>query len=91
MRTTEEKEQAVAEGEQEEACHAADPRKPLTWRFLIPIVAFGAGFVPHFLAGWFIFPLLLYGEKQQPIDFNHKIHQEAVDEGCEICHFFSEY
>jgi hypothetical protein len=88
MSTTEEKEQAVAEGEQEKAPDEQAPAKPGTWRFLIPIVAFGAGFVSHLFLGWVIFPYLLYAKKQQPIDFSHKIHQEEVDEGCESCHFF---
>jgi len=86
MSTTEEKEQAVAE--EEEA--APEPLKPGTWRFLIPIAAFAIGFMAHLIPGWVVFPQLLYGEKQQPIDFSHKIHQEAVDEGCESCHFFRE-
>ena len=86
MSTTEEKEQAVVE--EEEA--TPEPLKPGTWRFLIPIAAFAIGFVAHLIPGWVVFPQLLYGEKQQPIDFSHKIHQEAVDEGCESCHFFRE-
>jgi len=93
MSTTEEKEQAVAEDEQEEEVSAEathEPEKPGTWRFLIPIVAFAVGFVVHFIPGWVVFPQLLYGEKEQPIDFSHKIHQDAVDEGCESCHFFRE-
>jgi len=86
MSTTEEKEQAVVE--EEEA--TPEPLKPGTWRFLIPIAAFAIGFVAHLIPGWVVFPQLLYGEKQQPIDFSHKIHQEVVDEGCESCHFFRE-
>lgn len=86
MSTTEEKEQAVVE--EEEA--TPEPLKPGTWRFLIPIAAFAIGFVAHLIPGWVLFPQLLYGEKQQPIDFSHKIHQEVVDEGCESCHFFRE-
>ncbi|NVL90422.1 MAG: cytochrome c3 family protein [Desulfobacterales bacterium] len=92
MSTTEEKEQTAGEqgGEHgpEEATH--EPVKPGAWRFLIPIVAFGAGFVSLLVLGWVIFPHLLYGEKQQPVDFSHVVHQEAVDEGCESCHFFRE-
>lgn len=93
MSTTEEKEQAVAEGEHEEEVPAErtrEPEKPGTWRFLIPIAAFVVGFVAHFIPGWVVLPPLLYGEKQQPINFSHKIHQEAVDEGCESCHYFRE-
>jgi hypothetical protein len=89
MSTTEEKEQTVTEDEQV-AGATHEPEKRGTWRFLIPIVAFFVGFGAHFVPGWVVFPQLLYGEKQQPIDFSHKIHQEAVDEGCESCHYFRE-
>jgi hypothetical protein len=92
--TEEEKEQTVAEGEQEEASgeHAKashEPMKPGTWRFVIPLVAFFIGFVSLFFVGWVIFPLLLYAEKEQPIDFNHKLHVEELGE-CESCHYFRE-
>jgi hypothetical protein len=94
--TEEEKDQAVAEGEEETVEEGAaleeaarEPEKPGTWRFLIPIAAFIMGFIPHFLAGWVIFPMLLYAEKEQPIDFNHKLHVEEMGE-CEGCHFFRE-
>jgi hypothetical protein len=101
MSTTEEKEQAVTEEGQEQASEEQvaegevsaeempEPVKPGTWRFLIPIAAFVLGFAPHFLAGWVIFPLLLYAEKPQPIDFNHKLHVEEMGE-CEGCHSFRE-
>jgi hypothetical protein len=98
MSTTDEKEQAVAgeehTGDEEaaeevstEASH--EPVKPGTWRFLIPIAAFAVGFVSHLFVGWVIFPQLLYGKKQQPIDFNHKLHVEEMGE-CEGCHYFRE-
>ncbi|MBW1740776.1 MAG: cytochrome C [Deltaproteobacteria bacterium] len=100
MSTTEEKEQAVAEDEQKEAGDeqaaeevpaeaTPEPVKPGTWRFLIPIAAFFVGFVVLLFVGWIIFPQLLYCEKQQPIDFSHKLHVEEVGE-CEGCHFFRE-
>jgi hypothetical protein len=95
MSAEEEKEQAVAASAEEategdvveEAAH--EPEKPGTWRFLIPIAAFVMGFIPHFFAGWVIFPMLLYAEKEQPIDFNHKIHVEEMGD-CEGCHHFRE-
>ena len=100
MSTTEEKEQAVAEEEQEQASDeeateevaaedSHEPVTPGTWRFLIPIAAFGVGFVAHFFVGWVIFPQLLYGKKQQPIDFSHKLHVEEMGD-CESCHYFRE-
>ncbi len=42
------------------------------------------------IVGWIIFPNLLYSQKTQPIDFNHAMHNELVDNGCESCHFFRE-
>ncbi|MBW2171724.1 MAG: cytochrome c3 family protein, partial [Deltaproteobacteria bacterium] len=97
MSTTEEKEQAVAE-EQEQASNEQatqeapaeeehEPVKPGNWRFLIPIIAFAVGFGAHFFPGWILFPQLLYGKKIQPIDFNHKLHVEEMGE-CEGCHYF---
>ena len=89
MSTTEEKEQAVADEEQEATEAPPEPVKPGTWRFLIPIIAFAMGFAPHFFFGWVVFPQLLYGKKQQPIDFSHKLHVEEMGE-CEGCHYFRE-
>ena len=93
MSTTEEKEQTVAEDEQEkgsdEQAAEVTPVKPGTWRFLIPIAAFAVGFMSHLFLGWVIFPPLLYSEKQQPIDFSHKLHVGEVGE-CEGCHYFRE-
>jgi menaquinone reductase, multiheme cytochrome c subunit len=40
--------------------------------------------------GWIIFPELLYSQKKQPIDFNHQLHNELVDDGCQSCHFLRE-
>ena len=83
---------AEAEAPAEEEALAGEehePKKPGNWRFLIPIIAFAVGFGPHFLAGWIVFPYLLYAKKQQPIDFNHKLHVEEMGE-CEACHYFRE-
>lgn len=54
------------------------------------ILFFLIGFAASLVVGWVIFPKLLYSQKKQPIDFNHVIHMEAVDAGCESCHFFRE-
>jgi hypothetical protein len=48
------------------------------------------GLAASLVLGWVIFPELLYSKKNQPIDFNHRLHNELVDEGCESCHFFRE-
>ncbi|VEN73064.1 Menaquinone reductase, multiheme cytochrome c subunit [Candidatus Desulfarcum epimagneticum] len=54
------------------------------------ILFFIIGLAASLVFGWIIFPKLLYSKKKQPIDFNHVIHVESVDEGCESCHYFRE-
>lgn len=54
------------------------------------ILFFIIGFVASLMVGWILFPKLLYSQKQQPIDFNHALHSDMVDSGCESCHFFRE-
>jgi hypothetical protein len=54
------------------------------------VVFFIIGLVASLAVGWFVFPKFLYSEKEQPLKFNHKIHLDAVDKGCESCHFFRE-
>jgi len=54
------------------------------------ILFFIIGLAASLVFGWIIFPKFLYSKKNQPIDFNHVLHVEAVEEGCESCHFFRE-
>ena len=54
---------------------------PITLFFILGLVA-------SLVLGWVIFPQLLYSKKEQPIQFNHVLHNELVDDGCESCHFF---
>jgi len=54
------------------------------------LLFFIVGLVASLIVGWVIFPKLLYSQKRQPFDFNHQLHNELVDEGCESCHFFRE-
>ena len=54
------------------------------------ILFFIIGFAASLVLGWGIFPKLLYSQKHQPIDFNHVLHVEEVDDGCESCHYFRE-
>jgi len=54
------------------------------------ILFFILGLFVSLVVGWVIFPNLLYSKKKQPIDFNHVLHVEAVDNGCESCHFLRE-
>jgi menaquinone reductase, multiheme cytochrome c subunit len=51
---------------------------------------FFLGLAASLLVGWVAFPQLLYSQKEQPISFNHLLHNELVDNGCESCHFFRE-
>jgi len=51
---------------------------------------FVLGLVASLVLGWVIFPQLLYSKKEQPVQFNHLLHNELVDDGCESCHFFRE-
>ena len=51
---------------------------------------FVLGLVASLVLGWVIFPQLLYSRKQQPVQFNHLLHNEEVDDSCESCHFFRE-
>jgi hypothetical protein len=54
-----------------------------------PIILFFIfGLVASLVVGWIVFPQLLYSQKEQPVAFNHALHNEEVDEGCESCHFF---
>lgn len=54
------------------------------------ILFFIAGLIASLVVGWVIFPQLLYSQKRQPVDFNHDLHNEQVEEGCDSCHFFRE-
>jgi hypothetical protein len=54
------------------------------------IFAFVIGLAASLIVGWVVFPKLLYSQKRQPVDFNHAMHLDLVDQGCESCHFFRE-
>jgi len=54
------------------------------------ILFFIAGLVVSLIIGWVIFPKVLYSPKRQPINFNHALHVEEVDDGCQSCHYFRE-
>ncbi|MFP3870299.1 MAG: menaquinone reductase multiheme cytochrome c subunit QrcA [Syntrophobacteria bacterium] len=51
-------------------------------------VLFFVGFIGALIVGWVIFPKLLYSTQNQPINFNHAIHQESAGMLCEDCHYF---
>ena len=48
------------------------------------------GLVASLVVGWAIFPKLLYSQKKQPVDFNHALHMDLVEDECQSCHFFRE-
>jgi hypothetical protein len=54
------------------------------------ILFFIIGLAASLVVGWVVFPKLLYSQKNQPIEFNHVLHIELVEDGCESCHFFRE-
>ncbi len=80
MSTVEEKTHAVSE----DAAPAADGggSGPV-------IVFFILGLVASLAVGWWVFPKLLYSQKTQPIDFNHKLHVSELGD-CSSCHYFRE-
>lgn len=53
------------------------------------VFLFIAAFTVCLLSGWVLFPKLLYSKKEQPFNFDHKLHVEELG-GCESCHFFRE-
>ena len=73
----------VAAESQDRVPNASDTGGPILLFFVI-------GFALSLVVGWAIFPKLLYSKKKQPVDFNHAMHLELVDEGCQSCHFFRE-
>jgi menaquinone reductase, multiheme cytochrome c subunit len=54
------------------------------------ILFFIIGVAVSLAIGWGLFPRLLYSQKKQPLDFNHKLHVSEVENGCESCHYFRE-
>jgi len=62
------------------------------------LIYFAAGLIPALFIGWILFPIILYSDQQQPLNFSHALHMDAdiVDgiEGetalqrCLFCHSF---
>jgi len=76
------------EGDAAVSCECDEKDKPGAKGF--GILFFIVGLAVSLVFGWIVFPKLLYSKKHQPIDFNHALHVETVDESCESCHFFRE-
>lgn len=68
---------------------AQDEKSKATASSSIGIIFFVIGLAVSLIVGWVVFPWFLYAQKQQPIDFSHSIHLDAVGE-CESCHYFRE-
>jgi menaquinone reductase, multiheme cytochrome c subunit len=54
------------------------------------VVPFSLGFIGALIMGWWVFPQVLWSERQQPINFDHPLHVEEVGMFCEDCHFYRE-
>lgn len=60
------------------------------------LVYFLAGLIPSLVIGWFLFPMALYSEQPQPIQFSHAVHSnpdigisgDTEVERCLYCHGF---
>ena len=50
---------------------------------------FVVGLVGSLVFGWIVFPELLYSKSEQPFQFSHVTHVDAVGD-CESCHAFRE-
>lgn len=73
----------------QEGAHASSHKTTRTsggsgWLF------FGAGLVVAVVAGWLIWPPLLYSKKIQPFQFSHAAHTEKAGMDCQECHAFRE-
>jgi len=66
---------------------AQDERTKTAGSSAVLLICFLVGLGASLLVGWVIFPALLYSEKEQPIDFSHVVHVDAVGD-CEGCHYF---
>ena len=80
----------VPEADTADSAGDSDHAAPVSEAGGVVMLFFIIGFAASMILGWLIFPKLLYSKKQQPINFNHALHVEEVDEGCESCHYFRE-
>lgn len=55
-------------------------------------IFFAVGLIAALVVGWVVFPLLLYSEQRQPLNYSHVKHgpESGVGLECEECHFFYE-
>ena len=88
MSVKEDKQNTMAEGGAGGQPHQAESNEQENGAGGPILLFFIVGLVASLVVGWVIFPAVLYSEKKQPIDFNHKLHAQEVDDSCESCHFF---
>lgn len=53
------------------------------------ITPFVLGIIATLILGWWIFPHVLFSQKDQPFNYNHKLHLEE-DLSCNFCHKYRE-
>jgi hypothetical protein len=59
-------------------------RSRADWILLFVGLVVGSAF------GFWLTPTILYAEKAQPLQFNHKLHLEQVSDSCRSCHYLRE-
>ena len=62
------------------------------------LIYFAAGLISALFIGWILFPIILYSEQQQPLNFSHALHMdpdivdgiegETALQRCLFCHSF---
>ncbi len=87
MSTLDEKAKEVPESEAGDASHGDSCKCDQKGAGGFIILFFVLGLAASMIVGWVVFPKLLYSQKNQPIQFNHALHMEEVEDGCASCHF----
>ncbi len=52
------------------------------------VLPFLLGFLASVVVLWVVFPQLLFSEKEQPVQFSHKLHVEDQGMECDSCHVY---
>ena len=90
MSTTDDKTKEIADDAGETPSPESETDETENSDIGFPTLFLIIGFAVAMIFGWIIFPELLFSKQHQPIDFNHVMHNELVDNGCESCHFLRE-
>ena len=53
---------------------------------VVSCIPFVAGIALALVIGWWVYPTLLFAERQQPIAFNHQVHLVKNGMACSDCH-----